>query len=429
MPKKAKELSAIEVKRIKKPGRHAVGIVPGLLLVVKETGAKSWMLRTVAGNKRRNIGLGGYPEVSLAEARGKAREIKRQIQQGIDPVAERQARRRALIEEQSRKMTFSEAARLCHEKKRPEYRKEKYAQDWISSVNRYAIPVIGDMTVDEIELPHILKVLEPIWRERTETATRLRQRLEHILNWATVSGYRTGENPARWKGHLDAVLPRPSKFHQEAHLPALPWTEIGGFLKDLRMREGMAARALEFLILTAVRSGEIRLATWDEIDLEKRTWTIPAERTKMQQDHVVPLSGDAMKILCALPRLAGSTHIFPAPRGGALSDMTISKKIKDMHNAAVKGGVNGYIDPKQGRVVVPHGFRSTFRDWAAEKTNFPREVCEKALGHAIGNEVEAAYRRGDLFEKRRKLMDAWAEFCNKGLADNIATVTTIRGVK
>ncbi|MFO7737768.1 MAG: integrase arm-type DNA-binding domain-containing protein [Desulfatiglandaceae bacterium] len=429
MPKKAKELSAVEVKRIEKPGRHAVGVISGLLLVVKETGAKVWILRTVAGNKRRNIGLGGYPEVSLAEARDKAREIKRQIQLGIDPVAERQARRRALIQEQSKKMTFSEATRLCYEKKKLEYKKEKYAKAWISSVNRYAIPIIGDMAVDEIELPHILKVLEPIWQTKTETANRLRQRLEHVLNWSTVSGYRTGENPARWKGHLDAVLPEPSKVHQETHLPALPRAEVGGFLRDLRMREGMAARALEFLVFTVARSEEIRLATWDEVDLKKRTWTVPKERAKMEREHVVPLSEDAERILCALPRLEGSPYIFPAPRGGSLSDMTLPKKIKDMHKAAVKNGGNGYIDPKQGRVAVPHGFRSTFRDWGAEKTDFPPEVLEMALGHAIGNKVEAAYRRGDLFEKRRKLMEAWATFCNQVSTESTSNVKSIRRVK
>jgi integrase len=395
MPKKAKELTAIEVKRISTPGRHAVGGVPGLLLVVKDTGAKSWILRVTVGNKRRNIGLGGYPEVSLATARDKARSTKELIDQGIDPVQERKARRAALIKSNLSAMTFANAASQCHTNKAAEFKSEKHSKDWISSVNRYAIPVIGKLPVDEIELPHILSVLEPIWTEKTETATRLRQRLENILTWATVSGYRSGDNPARWRGHLDAVLPKPSKVRKKEHFPALPWQVIGSFMRDLRKRNGMAARALEWIILTACRSGEVRFATWDEIDMQERIWTIPAERMKAGREHRVPLTDDAVRLLESLPRLEGSPYVFPAARGGALSDMTISAVCRRME-----------VD------AVPHGFRSTFRDWCAENTNFPREVAEMALAHTIENATEAAYRRGDLFMKRRRLMDAWAGFCN-----------------
>ena len=412
MPRKAKEMPAIEVKRIETPGRHAVGGVAGLLLVVKDSGAKSWIFRTTVGDRRRNIGLGGYPDVPLASAREKARAIKEVIEQGVDPVAERQERRMALIKERMSKMTFAEAARLCHEKKAPEFKSEKHSKDWISSVNRYAIPVIGKMPVDEIELTHILEVLQPIWTEKTETATRLRQRIEHILSWATVSGYRKGDNPARWQGHLDAVLPKPGKVKKKSHFDALPWQEIGTFMQDLRKRDGMGARALEFIILTAARSRETRLATWDEFDIENRIWTIPPERMKAGKQHTVPLTEDAIKLLRKLPKFEGSPYVFSAARGGPLSDMAISMVCRRMKVEA-----------------VPHGFRSTFRDWAAESTNFPREVCEQALAHTIESKVEAAYRRGDLFEKRRKLMEAWAGFCRQIKVNGQADILTIRGVK
>lgn len=408
MPKKAKELSALEVKRLTTPGRHATGNVAGLLLVVKESGAKSWILRTVIAGKRRNIGLGGYPEISLAQAREKARNIKDQIEQGIDPVEQKRATRRALAKQQTEKMTFSKAAQLCHEKKSSEFSNEKHKKDWIRSIETYANPVIGDMPIDEIELPHILKIFEPIWQERTETATRLRQRVETVLTWATVAGHRTGDNPARWKGHLEAILPKPTKIKKTSHFKALPWQEIGAFMQELRNRDGMGARALEFIVLTAKRSGEVRLATWEEIDFENKAWSIPGERMKNGKPHTVPLTDDAIKLLKALPRFEGSPYVFPAARGGPLSDMTISAVCKRMK-----------VD------AVPHGFRSTFRDWAAENTSFPREVCEQALAHTIENKVEAAYRRGDLFEKRRRLKDAWASFCNKVQKDNKAIVTSI----
>ncbi|MFO8084740.1 MAG: integrase arm-type DNA-binding domain-containing protein [Desulfobacterales bacterium] len=409
MPKRADELSALDVRRIQKPGRHAVGGINGLLLVVKESGAKSWILRTVIGGRRRNIGLGSFPEITLADARESAREMKKKIRQGIDPVEERQAAKRAL-RELSGRITFAEAARKCHEKKAPEFKNEKHAKQWLSTIERYAFPVIGNIPVDEIELPHILSVLEPIWHEKTETATRLRQRLEAVLSWAAVSGHRTGDNPARWQGHLDAVLPKPNKLKKVNHHAALPWQQIGAFMQELRKRKGTAARALEFLILTATRSGEVRLAVWDEIDLENRTWTIPGDRMKTGKEHTVPLTDDAVRLLQSLPRFEGSPYVFPAARGGPLSDMAISAVCKRMEVAA-----------------VPHGFRSTFRDWAAENTNFPREVCEMALAHSIESKVEQAYRRGDLFQKRRKLMEAWAAFCNKVQAEKPATVTPIRG--
>ncbi|MFO7761879.1 MAG: integrase arm-type DNA-binding domain-containing protein [Desulfobia sp.] len=412
MPKRAKELSAVEVKRITQPGRHSVGVPPGLLLVVKKSGAKSWIYRTMVGIKRRSIGLGSYPTISLSQAREKARGIKHKIEEGADPTKERQAKREALIRSQQTAITFDEAARLCHKKKISEFKSKKHANDWINSINHHATPVIGEMPVSEIDLPHILQVLEPIWHQKTETATRVRQRLEQVLSWATVGGHRKGDNPARWKGHLDAVLPQPSKIRKTKHLQALPWQEIGLFMKNLRDRQGISARCLEFIILTVCRSGEARLATWDEIDMQNHVWTIPAERMKIEKEHSIPLSDDVVNILETLPRFEGSNYIFPAARGGPLSDTAVLMVCRRMK-----------VD------AVPHGFRSTFRDWCAENTNFPREVAEMALAHTIESKVEAAYRRGDLFQKRRKLMEAWADYCNKVQTEVPATVTPIRGAK
>lgn len=411
MPKIAKELSAMEIKRLNKPGRHAVGYIPGLLIVVKDSGSKSWMLRTMIGNRRCSIGLGPYPEISLSEARDKARAYKRDIREGKDPLVEKRRIKAGLMRLNGR-LTFSEVTRLCHEKRVEGFKNEKHKKDWISSIERFAYPLIGKLPVDEVDLHHILKILEPIWTEKTETATRLRQRLEAVLSFATVCGYRKGDNPARWKNHLDAILPKPNKVKKVTHFPALPWQDIGAFMDKLRKRDGMGARCLEFIILTACRSGEARLAVWDEVDFKNKVWTIPGERVKTGKEHKVPLVPDAVKLLKSLPRFQGSNFIFTAARGGPLSDMSISAVCRRMK-----------VD------AVPHGFRSTFRDWCAECTNFPREVAEQALGHAIGNAVEAAYRRGDLFDKRRNLMTAWAEYCNKIQTNDKAIITPIRKAK
>jgi integrase len=395
MPKKVKKKSHIEIERITTPGRHAVGGPAGLLLVVKPTGARSWVFRTKVGVKRRSIGLGGYPDVSLSEARRKAKELKEMIQSGVDPVEEKRKARDALIKEQARYMTFEEAARRCHRKKAAELKNDKHIRDWISSLERHVIPTIGNISVSEIGLPEVLAVLKPIWSEKTETASRIRQRIEQILNWATVSGYRTGENPARWAGNISEILPKPSKVSKRVHFKALPYEQMGSFMVELRKRPAMTARALEWIILTACRSAEARGATWDEIDLKNRIWTIPADRMKMDREHRVPLCDDAVKLLKNLPRFEGSNYLFTAARGGMLSDMSISMLCRRMK-----------VD------AVPHGFRSTFKDWCTENTSFPNMVSEMALAHAVGNAVEAAYRRGDLFEKRRRLMDSWQEFLN-----------------
>lgn len=396
MPKKAKELSPLAVKRLTRKGLHAVGGVAGLHLQVNERGARSWILRVRVGNKRRDIGLGGFPDVLLTEAREKARQTRSDIRQGIDPVQERRNKRSILLAAQAAGITFEKAAEQFITVKSTEWRSKKQKQIWENSLANYACPVIGGLQVKDIELSHIVKILEPIWQDKTETAKRLRNRIENVLDWATVRNYRTGENPARWKGHLDKILPNPGKFRKAEHFPALPVNQVGKFMKALRQNNGFGSRALEFLVLTVARSGEVRGATWQEIDLKEKVWAIPAERMKAGKEHRVPLSDAAIKILEDQPRHDGVDYVFPALRGGKLSDATLLAVMRRMNVKA-----------------VPHGFRSTFRDWVAERTNYPNEVAEMALAHAIGNKVEAAYRRGDLFDKRKRMMEDWAAFCGK----------------
>jgi len=399
MPKIAKELSAIRVARLTRPGLYAVGVVPGLHLQVLPSGARSWVLRVQIGSRRRDMGLGGYPAVSLAQAREDARAARAKVREGIDPIEERKAAQRALRGRQATP-TFRECAQRYMAAKAVEFRNPKHAAQWRSTLATYAYPVIGDLAVDQVELQHVIDVLtrDDLWMTRTETASRLRGRIEAVLGWATVSGYRGGDNPARWKGHLDKALPAPRKIQSRTHFAALPYTDLPDFMAKLRQREGTAARALEFAILTAARSGEVRGATWGEIDLDAGIWTIPGERMKAGKEHRVPLSDAALGVLRAQGPKAPDAIVFPAPKGGALSDMTLTAVLRRMK-----------VD------ATVHGFRSTFRDWAADQTSFPREVAEQALAHTLQG-VEAAYRRSDLFEKRRNLMDAWASYCTPGSA-------------
>jgi integrase len=394
LPKKATEIGALAVKRMTLPGTHAVGGAAGLALQVKDSGARSWILRATVGSVRRHIGLGGFPDVPLAAARDRAREVRDQIRAGVDPIEFRKSVRDAQRKASARGLTFSQAAERWHRSKSVEYRNQKHAAQVLSTIAAYAGPVIGDLSVAMITLSDVVRVLEPIWASKTETASRLRGRIESVLNWATVSGFRSGDNPARWRGNLDAVLPKPARVRHIEHHRALTAEDMPAFMSDLRQVDGMGARALEYLVLTATRSGEVRHATWDELDLRSRVWTIPGRRMKAGREHRVPLSDQAVKLLRSLPRFQDSPFVFAAPRGGALSDMTLSAVLRRMNVHA-----------------VPHGFRSTFRDWAAERTNFPSEVVEMALAHTITNKVEAAYRRGDLFDKRRKLMADWARHC------------------
>lgn len=326
MPKKAPELSALAVKRLTKAGFYAVGGVAGLGLQVSKGGARSWILRATVGSKRRDIGLGGYPDVPLADARDKARQTHLQIEQGIDPVQVKKEAKSALEAAQKKEITFEQSAKEYMASKGVEWKNAKHSQQWENTLSSYAYPVIGKLQVKDVELGHIVKILEPIWAEKTETAKRLRGRIEAVLDWATVRCYRTGDNPARWKGYLDTILPAPGKIAKKDHHRALPVDDVGKFMRDLQARDGISARALEFLVLTAARSGEVRGATWDEIDLNNAIWTIPAERMKAGKEHRVPLSARAVEILKAMPRFDGVNYCFPAPKGGQLSDMSINSR-------------------------------------------------------------------------------------------------------
>lgn len=403
MAKKAKELKPIQVQRlVGKDGLHAVGGVAGLYLQVRGD-SSAWILRITMGDRRRHVGLGGYPDVTLSQARDKARAARAKVAEGIDPVAERRAGRAGLMSV----LSFDQCTERLLEARSHEWKNPKHAAQWRSTLATYAGPIIGKQPVDEIELRHVVDVLTPIWTTKTETASRLRGRIESVLAWATVSGYRTGDNPARWKGNLDHVLARPNKVRKVVHHKALPIDAMHDFMVALRARDGMSARALEFVILTAARSGEVRGATWSEIDMDAATWIIPGDRMKAGNEHRVPLSPSAIALLEALPRFAGTDLVFVGPSGRALSDMSLSAVTRRMEVEA-----------------VPHGFRSTFRDWSSERTNYPRDVAEMALAHTIGDKVEAAYRRGDLMAKRTKMMADWAKFIDAKPATG--NVTPIR---
>jgi integrase len=410
MPRVAHELTPIEVKRLTKPGMHAVGGVIGLVLQVSPNGqSRHWIYRTSIGGKRRHIGLGSFPTVTLAMARELAREAYLSIRNGRNPIEERKAATSALVAEEKRGLLFADAMEKYLAIKLAEFDSEKHRKQWRATLDKYAIPALGKMLVADIKVQDVRRTLEPIWMDKTETASRLRGRVEAVLSWATVAGHREGDNPARWKGNLSEILPKPSKLVKVAHQPALALVDAAAWFADLRQREGMGARSLEFLAMTASRSGEIRGAKWDEIDLESGLWIIPAERMKMSREHRVPLTNGANALLAALPRFEGSNYVFPAAKGGMISDMTISAVMRRQ----------GFTDARTGRTAVPHGLRSTFRDWVAERTEYPREMAEIALAHMVGSEVERAYRRGDMVEKRRTMMAAWDRFLRGEAIANI----------
>ena len=405
MAKKAREMSAMEVRLLTVPGLHAVGGVPGLYLQVpKSTPDKAgtvrtacvWILRITVGNARRSMGLGGFPAVPLAQARDLARSRRAEVDGGIDPIEARRAAQSLLRASQASALTFEQCAALYIAANRAGWRSTKHAQQWGNSLRQHAFPVLGALLVRDVALPHVLKVLEPIWLTTTETASRLRSRIELVLDWATARGYREGANPARWRGHLDKLLPKPGKVAVIVHHRALPIGDVGAAVLAVRSVGTTAALALEFAILTAARSGEVRGATWDEIDLDAALWIVPAGRMKAGIAHRVALSPAALSVLAeaaARPRVDGSEIVFAAPRGGALSNLAMTLILRRL-----------------GIPAVPHGFRSTFRDWAAERTSYAAEVAEMALAHAVGSKVKAAYRRGDLLDKRRSLMVDWAGF-------------------
>lgn len=394
MPRKAVELTPLAVQRLRTPGLHAVGGVAGLHLQVAPGGARTWILRISVAGKRRDMGLGGFPDVTLAQARDKAREARELVDRGGDPIFQRRQAKSALLAQRASAKTFAQCAREYIESKSAEWSNDKHAQQWTNTLETYASPTIGKLLVSDVGLPQVLDVLKPIWHKKTETATRVRGRIEAILDWATVQHYRHGPNPARWKGHLDKILAAPSKVTKVKHHRALPIDAAADFVCTLREQAGISARALEFAILTAARSGEVRGATWAEIDLDAEEWIVPAERMKAGKEHRVPLSPASLKLLGSLSRVDGTDLVFPSSNKKPLSDMALTAVMRRMK-----------VD------AVPHGFRSTFKDWASERTSYPREVVEMALAHAIGDKVEAAYRRGSLLAKRRRLTADWADFC------------------
>jgi integrase len=369
--------------------------------------SRSWIFRYEFDGKRHDLGLGSLNELDLAEARARARSLRQQLLDGVDPYTTRQqqrADRRAKLAERARTMTFRQAAAACIESHADGWRNAEHHRQWITSLEQYVFPVLGDLPVDEIATPHIVKVLEPIWKTIPETASRVRGRIEKVLGWATVRGFRSGDNPARWRGHLAELFPAVGKIAKPKHHAALPFTDVPALLTDLAAIDHIAARALEFTILTAARAGEVLGATWDEIDTAGKTWTLPGRRMKAHQEHRVPLSERALALLATLPR--SDKRIFPI---GEVAMLLLLKKLRP------------------GLATV-HGFRSSFRDWASERTSYPPHVAEQALAHAIGNKVERAYHRSDLFEKRRRLMTDWALWCSRPVSAG-ATITPIAAAR
>lgn len=411
MPKRARELSAIEVKRLVTPGFHAVGGVPGLFLRVNEGAGRSWILRVTVNRRRRDIGLGGFPEVTLAAAREAARAAREKIRAGIDPVEERAEERKRLAAERKLGLTFGEAVeQFLASGKLDTLSNAKHRAQWRSTLETYAVPVIGKKPIAEVSPSDIKAVLDPIWVDKHETATRLRSRVETVFSWAKVAGLYSGDNPATWKGNLKELMPPINKSAIAERHPALALTDAPRWLSSLKTQGGLAARALEFLTLAAARSKEVRLATWDEIHLADELWVVPAAHMKMRREHRVPLTPVMIDLLKTLPRMADSNLIFPSPRSGPMSDATLAAVMKRMHAAETKARRKGWIDPNLKRPAVPHGLRSTFRDWVSERTSYPGDMAEIALAHKVGSAVEQAYRRGDMLEKRRQMMVDWGAY-------------------
>jgi integrase len=403
MARTVNRLTALKVERAtKQPGMHADG--GGLYLQVTEGGA-SWVLRYMLAGRSRYMGLGPFALYGLAEARAKALDAKRLRHEGIDPIAAKRQARLRLNLDAANAITFKEAAARYIAAHSAGWTGAKVKTQWEATLATYAEPIIGGMPVQAIDTAFVLKVLEPIWTSKPETAGRVRQRVEAILDWAKVRGYREGENPARWRGHLDVLLAARFKVRKVEHHAALPFADIGAFVAALRAREGVAARAFEFAILTAARTGEVLKARWSEIDVAEKIWIVPAARMKAKKEHRVPLSGRTLSITKEMRALrqdaegqeASSAFIFPgAKHDRPLSNMAFLMLLRRMDRGD----------------LTAHGFRSTFRDWCAESTNYPSEVAEMALAHNVPNAVEAAYRRGDLFEKRTQVMADWANYCS-----------------
>jgi integrase len=405
------KLTALRVDKASRPGMYGDG--GGLYLRVTDDGAKNWVFRFMLNSRARWMGMGPLHTVSLAEARKRAGEHRLRRHDGIDPIEARRAERRQAQLDAAKAITFKECAEAYIKAHRAGWRNEKHAKQWEATLTTYAEPVIGKLSVQAIDTALVLKVLEPIWTTKPETAGRVRGRIEAVLDWAKVRGYRVGENPARWKGHLDHLLPARGKVRRVEHHPALPYAELPGFLEALREQEGIAARALEFAILTAARTGETIFARWSELDLLDKTWIVPAGRMKAGRDHRIPLSPRAIAILeeMQVHRSGDDGFIFPGGNAGKpLSNMAFLMLLRRMDRGD----------------LTAHGFRATFKTWASELTSFQNEVVEAALAHVVGSKVEQAYRRGDMFDKRRRLMQQWATFCTAPVHEHQKNIALLR---
>jgi integrase len=388
------KLTALAVSQAKRRGYYGDG--GGLFLQVSTGGAKSWVFRFKEAGKLREMGLGPLHTISLAEARQRAQECRKARLDGRDPIADRKASRLAAKLDAAKAMTFKACAERYIAAHKAGWRNAKHAAQWTATLNTYVYPSFGALPVQAVDVGLVLRAIEPIWATKPETASRVRGRIESILDWATARGYRAGENPARWRGHLENLLPKRSKVRRVEHHAALPYPEISGFIVELREQPGFAARALEFAILTAARTGEVIGARWNEFNTAERLWTIQGERMKAGKEHRVPLSDAALAIVEKMAAIRSGDFVFPGGKSNRpLSNMAFLMLLRRMGRG----------------VLTAHGFRSSFRDWAAERTTFPAEVAEMALAHAVNDKVEAAYRRGDLFQKRRQLAEAWARFC------------------
>lgn len=400
MAKQLGKLTALKVNKETKRGFHADG--GNLYLQITEAGVKSWVLRYMLKGKAKTMGLGAVHAVTLAEAREKAADCRKLISAGIDPLTARKSEQTKAEVEAAKTQTFRQCAEAFIASHKDAWRNAKHVWQWENTMERFAYPVIGDLPVREVDVALVLKILEPIWKTKTETATRVRGRIELILDYAKSKELFKGENPARWRGHLQNLLAKPSKIRKVKHQPALPYAEINDFLTKLRAEEGTASPALAFAILTATRTSETLKATWDEFDLKGKVWTLPDDRMKAGREHRVPLSDAAIAILKDMQKqqkalgLVKCPYVFTTHKAGKpMSNMAMLMLLRRMNR----------------KDITVHGFRSSFRDWGAEQTHYPREVAETALAHISGDKVELAYRRSDLFDKRRQMMDAWARYC------------------
>jgi integrase len=435
MARQTERLSSAKVKHAKQ-GMHADG--GGLYLQVtagKEENQlnRSWLFRFTLAGRERQMGLGSLNTVGLAEAREEAELCRKLLREGKDPIEARKAERASKQVAAAKTVTFEWCATQYLKAHESGWRNAKHRQQWHNTLFTYVYPTIGKLPVDAIDTGPIMQILTPLWTDKNETASRVRGRIEKILDWARVNGHHTGENPARWQGHLNHLLAPRSKVHKVENHPALPWEQMPEFMAELRSQEGLAAKCLEFTILTAARSGESRGIPWDgEIDTANKTWIVPAHRMKREREHLVPLTALALAIIEYMREVRQNDYVFPGDKAdGPLSDMALTEVIRRMNEARHKVGLPQWVDPKQGnREVVPHGFRSSFRDWVDEATSFPGWLAEAALAHAKGDKVEAAFKRGDALTKRRELMDAWARYCGASAVaktDNIAPMQAAVG--